>query len=316
MGSTTNTPIDLGTSGGDWLYRQGDLVLGPVPVAQLVDKLYGGEVDRATPVSRLGTSGFQPIGEIDFFRVHVAKAEAKHRVEASAEVEAARGRKSRNLWMGAIAAGGVTVAAIAAYGMRHVAVHGPIDEADEQAYAELISVEPPTITRARAGTENEELIEYPGGRPGVPSAKSPEKTARAETTPPHDAEKTRLASASRPEKAERKAARPSTETDESDGLQMAKFDQEGINAVVAAKQKTLFPCLTAEARKKPDLAAKIPIEFVIGNDGRVTKVWVDHPGFKEGALPECLLRELQKWKFKSYEGERATVGLSFKIGKG
>ncbi len=48
----------------------------------------------------------------------------------------------------------------------------------------------------------------------------------------------------------------------------------------------------------------------------MARLWVDHPEFKEGSLKECLFRELQKWPFKPYEGERATVGLSFKIGKG
>ena len=60
---------------------------------------------------------------------------------------------------------------------------------------------------------------------------------------------------------------------------------------------------------------KIPIEFVIGNNGKVTKVWVDHPDYKSGPLPECLLRALQQWPFKNYEGEQANVSLSFNIGK-
>ena len=94
---------------------------------------------------------------------------------------------------------------------------------------------------------------------------------------------------------------------------MAKFDQGTINTVVKAHQRTLFPCLAQI--NKPGVMQKIPIEFVIGNNGHVNKVWVDHPDYKTGALPECLLKELQKWPFKNYEGEQATVSLSFNIGK-
>jgi hypothetical protein len=47
----------------------------------------------------------------------------------------------------------------------------------------------------------------------------------------------------------------------------------------------------------------------------VSKLWVDNPQFKKGPLYECLFTELQKWPFRAYEGERATVGLSFTIGK-
>jgi peroxiredoxin len=78
----------------------------------------------------------------------------------------------------------------------------------------------------------------------------------------------------------------------------------------------LYPCVADEAGKHPGLATKIPIEFVIGNDGRVSKVWVDHSLFKDTALADCLLKELQKWPFRAYEGERATVGLSFRVGRG
>src|SRR2546425_1129491 len=39
---TKNLGTDLGTTGGDWLFRYGELVLGPVPAHQIVDKLYKG----------------------------------------------------------------------------------------------------------------------------------------------------------------------------------------------------------------------------------------------------------------------------------
>ncbi len=47
----------------------------------------------------------------------------------------------------------------------------------------------------------------------------------------------------------------------------------------------------------------------------MSKLWIDNPTYKTGPMADCLLRELQKWPFKSYEGEQATVSLSFTIGK-
>lgn len=85
--------------------------------------------------------------------------------------------------------------------------------------------------------------------------------------------------------------------------------------MVTSNKKTLFQCLLAEAQRDPGLSAKIPIEFTIGNNGKVANVWVDHPAFKSGSLPECLLKELQKWPFKPYDGEQANVSLSFSVGK-
>jgi hypothetical protein len=47
----------------------------------------------------------------------------------------------------------------------------------------------------------------------------------------------------------------------------------------------------------------------------VAQLWVDHPQLKKGPLFDCFFTELRKWPFKPYTGERATVGLSFTVGK-
>ena len=72
-------------------------------------------------------------------------------------------------------------------------------------------------------------------------------------------------------------------------------------------------CSTPQINK-PASPQKIPIEFSIGGNGRVTKVWVDHPEYKNGPLPECLLTQLQKWPFKTHDGENVNVSLSFTVG--
>ena len=96
----------------------------------------------------------------------------------------------------------------------------------------------------------------------------------------------------------------------------AKFDRGSIQTVISQRQRSLYPCFAEEARRSPGLAERIPIEFVIGNDGQVKKLWVDNPRFAEGDLRDCLLKELQRWPFRPYEGQQATVGLSFTIGRG
>ncbi len=285
-----NLGTDLGTSGGEWLFRHGELVLGPVPAHRIVDKLYVGEITGSTEISLLGDGHFMRLSEVDFFKLHLAKAEAKLRVDAVAHAARAKGARKRNLRVGMVAVVSLVFAGAAATLAKYLAIHKPWKNADELAFAN-ISVEPPTITLAQARTASEELVDYPGRAGGKVLRKSADK------------------SLDRP-----RSGRSGGKVDEDpDGLQTAQFDREAINSVVAAKQKTLYPCLAREV-KEP--SAKIPIEFVIGNDGRVSTLWVDHPAFKEGALRECLLRELQKWPFKPYPGEQATVGLSFKVGKG
>jgi len=294
MTVSKNLGTDLGTSGGEWLFRQGELVLGPLPAHRIVDKLFSGEITGSTEISLLGDGHFMRLSEVDFFKLHLAKAEAKLRVDLVALQARARSMRKRNIRVGIVAAVSLVFAGGAAVLARYLAIHTPWKNADELAFAD-ITVEPPTITLAQARGSREELVDYPG-KGGTRMVRRPSEKGTERT---------------RSSKAGTKVS-----DEEPDGLQTAQFDRDGINSVVAAKQRSLYPCLAEEVRKRPGLAAKIPIEFVIGNDGRVSKLWVDHPAFKEGALPECLLRELQKWPFKPYPGEQATVGLSFKVGKG
>lgn len=297
---------------GHWLFRQGDLVLGPVSGGQIVEKLHAGELTPDTLVAPAGERDFQRMKDVEVFRIYVAQSEARLRVAAAVAVEREKNRK-RMLTLGIVA--GVVALVLGGVGLqvaRNAAVHGWLGEED----FEGIEMEPPTIRLAQARRDDEELFEYPTQGSGTP--RRPDSRPATEAGTPKPAGTGRpaaVASAARTE--ERKPQRPagSVGTDP-DGLEVAQqFDQGAINKVVSGNKATLFRCFKEEAERSPGLAARIPMEFVIGNDGRVNKLWVDHPQFKKGPLYDCLFSELQKWPFRAYEGERATVGLSFNIGK-
>ncbi|MCK8502222.1 AgmX/PglI C-terminal domain-containing protein [Myxococcus fulvus] len=291
---------------GQWLFRHGDLVLGPVSGSVIVEKLKTGELTPESPLALAGERDFHPMREVEPFKVHVALSEARARVDAAVLVEREKNHK-RVLVLGGVAAGlALVLGTVGIYVARNAAVHGWFGE-DE---FEGIEMEAPVIRVAQARQDDEELFDYPtqgAVKPGTPTGTKP---TGASTGKP-----TAVAAASRTD--DRRPPRPagSVGTDP-DGMEVAQqFDQSAINRVVAGNKSTLFKCFKEEAERSPGLAAKIPLEFVIGNDGKVNKLWVDNPQFKKGPLYECLLTELQKWPFRAYEGERATVGLSFNIGK-
>jgi hypothetical protein len=292
----------VGPNDHSWLFRQGELILGPVPAAKIVEKIYSHELDAKSEVQAMGSGRFQRLAEVDGFKVHLAKADAKKRVDHVAKTTEASANKRRNtaigITAGVLLAIGVGVVVVGNY----LAVHTPGKSSEEMAYGDLISVEAPTISRAKRSGNDEELVDYPGlGGPKKPIAVAQKDKPDRPDRP------------DRPAGTTNKPKLNNETAEDSDGLQMAKFDQGTINTVVKSHQRSLFPCLAQI--NKPGQMQKIPIEFVIGNNGRVSKVWVDHPDYKSGTLPECLLKELQKWPFKNYDGEQATVSLSFNIGK-
>ncbi|WP_205507634.1 AgmX/PglI C-terminal domain-containing protein [Myxococcus vastator] len=295
---------------GLWLFKHGDLVLGPVSGTQIVEKLTSGELTLDTLVAPAGERDFHRMSEVDAFRVHVARAEARARVDAAVVVERAKSAKRLKILGGAAAAGVVVLGIFGVQVARNVAVHGWSGDGEVQ--TDDFEMGEITIRVAQARVDEEELFEYPGhgarrpgtGEPGVkPAAGSsgPGKVAMASTT------RTPVDRRPRP---------GGSVTTDPEGMEMTQqFDQSAINRVVASNKSTLFRCFKEEAERTPGLYAKVPMEFVIGNDGRVSKLWVDNHQFKKGPLYECLLAEMKKWPFRAYEGEQATVGLSFTIGK-
>jgi hypothetical protein len=225
---------------------------------------------------------------VEAFRVPLAKAAAKHRVDRQAAIAQQKGKRK------ALIALGVTLGIMLVLGVvtvitgKYVAVHGLGGSTDDQ-YAD-ISMDTPSIGRARAHSDDE-LVDYTVGT----GPKRPAGTRPATPRPQN------------PSGAQTAAG------DDPDGMQMGQADQAAINEVVNRSKKSLGPCLFAAVPREQ--AAKIPIEFSIGNDGKVQKVWVDNNDFKTGPLPDCLLKELQKWPFKPQPGGAVSVNLSFNVPK-
>ncbi len=293
-----------------WLYKQADVLLGPVGQEQLVEMLFSGEVDGKTPVALYGGDlSFQPLGALEQFRVQVAKAEAKLRVEAQS---AAQTRAERKRSLARVLATVVAILA-AIYGAGTsaywLAIHRPW-ERSIQLPEPLIVDELPQIKLASARSGGEELA-YPEARGGGTAAARPVKPGArgGRERPPsghgplHAGQTTVAATGAR-------AANP----DDVQSLQL--WDQEAINGVVRSSKAALHPCLAAEARRqKGGWQARVPIEFTIGNDGHVSRLWIDNPEYKgEGSeLFKCMLGELKKWRFPAYGGEQANVSLAFSI---
>jgi len=278
---------DAALEGGEWLFQRGGQVFGPVGSRRLAALLYQGEVEAGTPVSG-GDGRWHPLAELPGFLVHVRRAEAARRVEAEVTGQRLLRRRRRRLRLAvallgtaAVIGGALLVARLA----------------------------------ARRGLEGNPLLEDFGA--GIAIA-SPARVALAapveeEVEVPLD-EEPPAGPAARP--ASRRAGRAAPGTGEVGGgeLVAAQFDAGAIQAVVARQQRGLAPCLREEAGRNPDLG-EVPLEFTIGNDGRVVRVAIPDPRLREGALRECFARVLGAWRFAPFPGQRPTVSLAFRVGR-
>ena len=289
---------DLGTSGGDWLFKQGDLLLGPVPARALIDKLYRGEIDATTPIARDGQETFTPIGQLEQFKLHVTKAAVKVQVDRdTVSMKVAEHRRSV-FKLGGFSVLGVLVLAGGAYGAYWLAIHKPWRTQDMDDLI-AINVEAPTISLA---------------------TRKPDEVAVALPDPTSTAHRPKVAAkhGGRPgHRAPTPTAGPPAQAD-ADGLAShQQFDSTAIAQIAQQKASSIYPCIMKEAKAHPpDQPVSLPLEFTVSNQGKVGKLWVDNHDYGAGTpLYACILKTLNGWKFPKYEGEQANVKLKFNWGR-
>jgi hypothetical protein len=281
---------DPGLEGGEWLFRRDGQVFGPVDSRGIAAMLYRGEVDGKTPVST-GDGAWSPLAEVPIFLVHSRKAEVGLRVER--EVTGERLLRARRRRWGVIVA---VVAAVVLVGGAGVAA----------------------FLLARRARETSALLEDFGAGIRIASAARvgvSQRTSTDEVEVPMDAPPQPGSGAARSKRTPAPGPAAPRGTVAEDDLVAAHFDGGKIQAVVAREQRTLVPCFRAEAARSPDFTGDVPLEFAIGNDGRVATRWIDEPRFREGSLKECVKGALAAWRFDPFPGQRPTVSLAFRIGR-
>lgn len=270
-----------------WLVRQAGLILGPFTEHELREKLDSGDISPDCEVGEPGSDNFIPIEQLEDQAIHEAVAKARVRVtydqrgEKLAEVQRKRALK---IAIAIAIAVGIVASGVAIVG-NYIAVHGASDNPDSSAD---ITIDPPTVAKAKK-TQTEDMLAYGAVKKNARNGRN--ATARGGT-------KVKGGPAGAPDP---------------DGLDTGEVDEAGYTALVTKYRPALVPCIRAAVAdiKTP---ARIPIEFTVNNDGRVSKVWIDNPEYRDNApLTDCLTKELQKWPFAK-GGAATSISLAFNVG--
>jgi hypothetical protein len=308
MAPNPTPPIDdPALHGGEWLFRRAGEVFGPVDSRTLAAMLYRGDLDASTPVSP-GDGSWRPVGEVSLFVVHTKKAAAALRVER--EVTGARLLKARRQQRHAALVGAAAVLlVVAGIGGGFLAWRLRTGGSDRSRLLEDFGSGITLASAVKVGVGGPRG----GGDDEIEVALEPDPSAGGASqgaAPGRGRERPRAA------RGLSSASGRAPAGDVSGGeLVAAQFDVNRIQQVVAKEQRALAPCFRDEAERSPDFRGEVPLEFAIGNDGRVAALWIDEPRFKEGKLRDCLLAQLRSWSFPTFPGQRPTVQLAFRIGR-
>ncbi len=277
------TAVDLGTSGGKWMFKENGMVFGPVPARVLLDKLYKGEIGPDTEVAREEEESFRSLREVAFFTVHMAKAQAKLRVEQEEhrlEQTQRQGRKRRTFAAAALLLSAVALAGGGAYWAVLQRQRRLVQEVDEIP----ITPNPPELAAAARHGSDDVRLPVPGAP--APARRGPARRAPAAGAAPEE-------------------------------LTTAQYDKGSIVGAEARQKGTLIPCIREELHRagSSDFRGDIRFTVAIGNDGHVAKLWMEDARFKDGPLQACFWGAMSRWHFASFEGERANLSDSFHVGR-
>lgn len=273
--------IEISGGEGEWLYRVGEEVRGPLPFRTIVDKLLKGEIELKTPVAKEGGE-FYPIVSVAAFSPHIgeAKKRAAQRVQ---------GKSRRVVVM-------ISLLALCGLGVGGYIVYAEYQKAharklerermDQLALAkrreEAKKLKTELVALVSLGTEND--VKIHSTPPKRPAAAAGRKEAAAEPT-------------------------------EEEVVSQCKLTQQDIFGTLSHSLGKINVCVQDEKqRDAKNLPPTLDLDFIVLPDGRVSEFKVNDRHYRTGPMNNCLIKAFATISFPKSNGANCPVTIPIKIG--
>lgn len=310
------TGADDDATKGEWLFKQNDLVLGPVTAIVLVEKIKKGELDGDTPVARDGDT-FRPMKLVRLFReawqatVEEKRHAAEERAYQSAVTRAKIGRVFVLLLSFALPAAAAAVAS------RQIMVLRPWDDTPT-----WIARVPPLVDLPQRPPE----VKKAEPPPQVATNTTPDDTADDDEDPTKPSDPTRPKKPKTPKSGDGKdggkagtaaASTTSTTSTPEPPLPAAVESLTNAQAVAPLKdiQGDLKTCFKAEMESNPDMPAQVVLSYTITEEGKAINVNLDARELRGRPVVPCVQKAVTTLRWPRFNGERKNVSVPFKLGK-
>jgi hypothetical protein len=297
---------------GEWLIKLQGEILGPVPSAEIIERMFTGEVDESTEISFGEGGDWRTIQVVSDFHPFLYQAKAKIRADR-ARAEAARAAKRRHVRNIIKVAVGAAILVLVSFGASYfLIVSRPWKSGDTlRAWAEkhvpLLSVpgaKATTLDDAEAGMEEDDI--------NIDQILIDDAPALVAISP--EAEKKKSGTKKRTVKKKTKTSKPETKTKTAS---LGSLSNDEIMSVVYARSnlRRLYACIRSELRRNPEMNKQFTLDFSIKNDGRIGQVRMEDPKLDGGPMQKCFEQKLARLKFRSYSGQVRNVTIPFNVGK-
>lgn len=314
---------------GEWLFKQNDMVLGPVTAIVLVERIKQGELSADTPIARDGQP-FKPMKLVPLFReAHEGMLEQKRREEEERAYNAAV-RRSRVLRVFLFAFVILVPAAAGAASGRIVMTLQPWDDTKDwiAKAPPLVDLPPrpiaPVKSLARADKDDER--DDRAGGPDGPA--DPDEAGQDDAGDKDKGSDRRLARRDRGKKGDKadksdKAdkgdkgdkADTASEGDKGDQGFVKELTNEQAVAPLKSVKGALGACFKAELEANSDMPSQLILAYTITEAGRSANVELTNRELRGRPVQDCVKKALSAARWPRFEGERKNVTVPFNIKK-
>ncbi len=278
------------SSGGEWLYRVGQEVRGPVAFESVVSKLLAGELTPKTQVAREGGE-WHPIAQVAAFEPHVLI------YQKQASKKARKVAQTIALVLGIIV---VIAAGIAGYWLwlenEHKKVLAEVarlrSETDLERQRRILESGSKMGLVALVSLGNESDIKIKGTKkPGTTSSGTKHKgTTTTNTT-------------------------GSSSPSEEEMVLSCKLSQNDIFGTLKKQLAKINVCVEDEkGRDAANLPSQLELEFVVKPTGKVVDFRINDRHYRTGPMNNCMIKAFNTITFPETDGTNCPVTIPIKIG--
>lgn len=310
---------------GDWLFKQNDMVLGPVTAIVLVERIKAGEMSADTPIARDGQP-FKPMKLVALFReAHEATVERKKREaeERAFNSAVSRAKTMRALLLVVLFLG---PAALGAVGGHVLMLKQPWDKTGEWIAKAPplvdLPLKPPEVKKVEPVTPRDDNASV-----GNDDDKRVALNDKNDRNDRNDRKGNKGNKKGDDKKGDDKKGDDKKADDPGDKGADKGFVKELTNEQAVAPLKDpsvkgpLGGCFKAEIEANPDLfpdgaqSVVINLAYTITEDGRSANVAIQNRELRNRPVQDCVKKALSNARWPRFEGERKNVSVPFNIKK-
>lgn len=298
--ATSEIRLDLihEPTSGTWLFKEDEIVKGPVAADVIVAKIDDCEIDTQTPLAR-DMSVWLTIGDIPYFsdRVRIAtRNRERAQLLAEHQQKVSVRQRIRLATMAAIIVCPLIMGMFAGWETKKAR---PWDDHDQWT----------------ARVPEYEALK----RPFRPAVKKP--AGSDSVSPNEDSNMDQLANASTTQKSKKRKKKKRRKSSQLAKASEKSASQKKIESlsnaqVTAGLQKAkggIGRCLKTEFKRNKNMPGVVTVAFSIANNGKAINVKVKERQVRNTPLPKCLKTVIAKVQWPAFYGERKYVEFPFNI---